>query len=61
MFEVLNTYVKNYELYLEYKAKVAANETPDGEPIELPDLRLGRCAPRPHLLAGGRGGWWACG
>ena len=40
--ETLGNYVVAYEKYVAYKAAIAEGGALDGEPVELPDLRLGK-------------------
>ena len=40
--ETLNGYVASYDKYKAYTDAVKAGETPEGEVVELPDLRLGK-------------------
>ncbi len=40
--ETLSNYVVAYEKYVAYKAALAEGSAFEGEPVELPDLRLGK-------------------
>jgi hypothetical protein len=49
-----------YDKYKAYTDAVRAGETPEGEPVELPDLRLGKtilecCKSCAEQVAGARG------
>ncbi len=58
--ETLGSYVGLYDKYKAYTDAVRAGETPEGEPVELPDLRLGKtilecCKSCAEQVAGARG------
>ena len=40
--DTLKAYVASYAKFKEYQEMVKRGETPEGDPVELPDLRLGK-------------------